>query len=330
MNSKYIKRTVNINSLIIILEDIFYEYPKLSNDLRKLLRNETKENICFKLEKVLHHKFGIEYPKIRHFYKENKLAINMIDKKDYIFSFIFEFFENYNLDYFYRYFKRNIDQKDNILMLLKHLKDLQINRITFNQEYDFTKEIYNIDNYIENVDEYDKELNYVDNIEIVPNYQDKKIIYKTNDSNYKIVFPKKMHLDNDIEIFMNSLTFDYHRLPENHRLLEKNTILKYLHKLRKEKEDIFNAIKNSIDLDIYFNDIDNKLIDTIEKVRSLNLENKESLLELLKGFRDNFKVLLLESEKYEQNIIDKGLVTEEVLDNEKDSVKRVRNIKQNY
>ena len=182
---------VNIKSLIA-LGHILNDFTNFENNLNKVL-NKAKPDFLDNLKIIsLKSKFLINH-KAKKFYDQNKsVKINYLKES--------------NLTYFYEYFVKNYDNLNQIMQVLYTLDELGFNELSFNEEEDFTNEIYSLDPNTKN----NFNFVYVDNIKVLPSSSD-KINYITSSSNYKIILDRlnknicKFHRI----VIVNTLLFDY-------------------------------------------------------------------------------------------------------------------------
>lgn len=102
--------------------------------------------------------------------------------------------------------------------------------------------------------------------------------------------------------------------------------------LSKEKKKEYSSIKNSVDLGVGIADLCLLANDINEKINSFDdVKQKQELIELLSGIKENLLKMQLISNEYDQEIInDNEFITETLLENEKNEyVKRRENYK-NY
>ncbi len=233
--------TAKINDLIFIC-NIIDEYDNFSNDLNKLITTKDIDKILKDFNK-LHN--GIRWfisKDIRSFYFKYK------DLIEYIFKYMGEdFFIKNNLDYFYKYINKHKIYKSKILQLLDVLKMLGFEELTLKEETKFTDEEYST------TSSYNKKINivYLDNIEIIPNYQNNLIKYKSKGSNYKITIKNSR-----VNITVNSLIFDITKLPNS---IDPKFILNEIISLKKISQKSCDELKNAINMNYYIDVLETKI-----------------------------------------------------------------------
>lgn len=303
------------------------------DDFKENLTNFIKNNDCSKKDVKLIQKLGelshgkkIINKKVRNFYKENKKVIDKINEYTNIRSFIANYLNpNYNeqINYIHRYIRINNAKINLILKNLDNLNKLGFKKFKFNEALDFTKDTYKIDTFFMN----NGNVVYTDNIEAVPSYETNQIKYKTNKSDFKIIL--KTSLDRKLNMYsisLNSLLFDYNRIP---KIMNKETIFDKLVNLPKEQIEIFNSIKNSVNMNIGIFDLKKELEEFYNKVEKMTeLDNKQELIKLLKEIKERIKQIEVIATDYDNEIIENNeYITENLLENEKNSyIKKRENL----
>lgn len=321
MEKKYSAKTNNIIALCHIIDN-FEEFEKRLNPMISTKHNK---DFGFRLLDVSKGKFKLGTRKAKKFYNENKEIIDTINKYSNISDFINSNYNwkgepNGNLQFFYQYISKHKDEIDKIIKMLETLKQLGFYEFKFNENLDFTKEIYDVS------PDFGRNLYiiYVDNIQVIPDYIE-HISYKTLNSNYKI---KLNIIGYDFfgfgrEILLNSLLFDPKSFPEK---IDRENTFEYILKLKKEQKEQAEIIKNSVNLGVSVLDLDKQLCSTNDTINRLNnIENKEQILEVLLSIRKDVEKLKILSSQYDDSISNQEpLLTPEVLKKEKDLYLRRR------
>lgn len=228
---------------------------------------------------------------IQKFYEANKNIIDTINK-----YFTIDIWVRYNYDHkgnlmndsdlvsYYKYLINNKDNLSNIISLLNAMQKLGISFVALDESLEFTNIEYEIDSSFKN----NKSIEYLDNIQIVPNFQSSNIKYKTTNSNYKIVlFPIKKKSEEeispyDVKIFVNSLVFNSNTLPKS---ISKADTFDKIVNLWKSNTDCVAATNHA--------DLNTKLENLIPQIDSINdlisklgnAENKPQALEIIYRMR---------------------------------------------
>lgn len=293
--------SVEVNDLIAICH-ILNDYTKFTQNLKELIKNNNSRNIAFILYKISKDEFVFSSRKEKKFYKDNKSVIDTINKYSNIQNITINYLtEENSLDFFYKYIKKHQDNLERILSVLEKIKKLGFDNLEFDEEKDFTNTIYEID-----TSSYINDISYLDNIEIVPNYENNIVEYKTTGSNYKIDTQLTFNTIEEYRksIVVNSLLFDPKRLPEE---ITKETIYDIIVSLKKKEKKKCNKIRNSVDLSISIDDLYTQIKNINKIIEQLNNEeNKEQLHELreiLLEFKNNLNQLQKISSKYNESIL---------------------------
>lgn len=208
-------------------------------------------------------------------------------------------------DYFYEIIRNNVDNLEKIEKLLLKLQSLGFKTISYNEDLDFTKYNYNLD---VNTIESSISFTFLENIKILPTYLIDPITYNTTDSKYCMYLEKNNNSftsDEEIskyrrKIYLNDLTFDIDRLPDE--ISCQTTFDIILNKSKSIKNDC-SAIYNSL---AFSTGIDNlkeqyeSLQKVINNIDSIN--NKDELINIMHSIQELLKTLKQYSKTYEKEI----------------------------
>lgn len=310
----------NLIALCHILDD----YSEFNKNLSHLMTKEyNRDNINY-LYKISNGKVIVGAKKVKQFYKKNKIIVDTINKYTDIWKFINynydikgNLFEYSNLDFFYKYILSNRENLDKILLVLNKITKLGFDKLSFDENLDFTTDEYAVDTVFNS----NIRVEYLDNMEIVPNYQSNVVKYKTTGSNYKINIKSSIMVvigkisKYDMEIIINSLTFDENRLPET--ISKENTFDKII-SLAKNKNEECSAIRDSIDLSMSLDSLSSNLDSTNNLLSKIDdIENKDELLKVLSEMQLNLDKLKKASTSYDNSLYDKYSISKETLQKEK-------------
>lgn len=241
---------------LIALYHILDNYSEFKENLNNLLFSNYNLKDTKGLDNISNGKKVIGARKIKKFYKQNKNVIDTINKYYNILDFInnnYNFYgnivDNASMEYFYNYFIEHKNELDKILKVLERLKELGFNKFDFVPNADYTKEKQGINSKIEG----NLAINYFDNMELIPNYDNDIVKYKTTNSNYKIILETFFNIEEkkvdspclDAKIELNSLVFDAKRLPES---IENLTLFNKILSLKEEKMESCLNVQKAIDL----------------------------------------------------------------------------------
>ena len=321
-----IKYSVEICNAIALCH-IIDKFENFEKELIRVISPKYNRNFVYQLWDVSKGKLKLGAKKASKFYKENKEVIDTINKYSNIPTFInfnYGFTGEPNTDFqvFYRYVFKHKDEIKRILSILEKLKELAFSSFEFNENLDFTKDIYDMDTiFNKNIN-----INFVANIEVLPNY-DSYIKYKTSNSNYKMklnidIFNRNFSMY-DKKIELNSLLFNSEDLPSK---IDKENIFDHLINLKQQESKRCSVIKNSIDLSISIEDLDKQFNSTFKTINSLiEIDKKEELIKTLLSAKEYLENLKITSEEYIKKLCqEEPSVTQEILENEKSLYLRKR------
>lgn len=314
-------KKIDTNNMITLCH-IVDEFDEFEKRLIPAISPKYNRDFVFQVWDVSQGKFKLGARKAKRFYEENKSVIDAMNQYSNVPMFINQ---NYgwhgeiigDLRFFYEYLVSHKEDIPKILELLEKLKKLGFTEFEFNEELDFTKEIYGA--YLSISDNF--ALTYVANPQVVPNYTS-YINFTTANSNYKM----KLHLsgisdnkeisDSWREIELNSLLFDSNTLPEKMDIEHTHG---QLIKLKNEQQDKSNIIRSSVDLSMSISDLERKFNSANETISKLDgVNNKEELAAVLVSMKENLEKLKTLSVEHDSSVSQKEpSLTLEVLENEK-------------
>ena len=311
---------------LIALCYIIDEFDKFNKELKELyIQNGDLYSQSFDINKLSKNEYVFGKKNIKDFYLSNKNIIENIQNHLSIQDFVYNSYNslgepNYNILYFHNYLMEHRNEINIILDLLFELNKLGFKSLYFDSNIDFSKNDYEIAmNFEHNFNIY-----YLENMVSIPNYDQNTVKYKSLGSNYEIIV--KPHLNEEISFYdrkikLNSLIFDYNKLPKE---LSKENIFDKILTLKKdrEKELVVNSVKLSVcvyDLKSQF-EITEQIIKEIDSV-----EDKVELVKLLGTIGGSIKQLLSICNKYDNNIEENNeSITREILEKEKQIYLRKR------
>lgn len=274
---------------IIILCNILDKYSLFRDKINDIKKHRSSTKLLYKLEMIVNDKSCFGNKKIKKFYQENKEIIDMYYRN----GLLYLIFDIEHLDTVYNHIIKNRDKLDKILALLNRLLELGVKEIFFNESYVYTDECYEMDNYMPE----QTSIVYLDNIEILPSFDEYIIRYTTNHSNYRILL-NTYNLTKVIEL--NDLTFDASRLPDkltNEELFNRMLSLSKRSTEISTLEDIINMYNGT---DILTHSMNN----TMEMFKCINdSKSKEELMQLLTSIRVNVLKIQTITKQYEENTI---------------------------
>lgn len=318
--NKYTIEVDNLLALSYILDEYNDFIPKLNNIVKT---KEITELIVYLKRLENDNKKPFYFGKINKFYKENKDIIQTINKYGSIGKFISfnynrngELEEKEGLNYFYNYMINNIEDIERIREVLRKLKELNFTVIKFDPNQDFTKETYSLyRNFSANT-----RIEFLDNIEVIPNYEYDQVKYKTDDSSFKINVGVS-HLSGEIEkydinIIVKDLLFNPEHLPEQ---ITKATIFNSITDVKEQQLDSCVQIRNSVDLSIGIDDLKDQFEKTKLILNSLtSIKEKERMNKILGEILNQINELQGFSQDFDESLSKNNKnITSELLDEEK-------------
>lgn len=293
---------------------IINEFEKFRKNLSSI-NAKNYESFVQQLYEVSTGNFKIGAKKAKKFYNENKSVIDTINKYSQINEFLIELGVKYETSIIYKYIMNNKSKIIKILGVLEELKYLGFERFTLDEEFDFTKKTYEVDKRFN----WNSNIIYVDNIEVIPNYGGEPINYKTTNSNYEMNLATDCNNFNNLwsNIYLNSLVFDKNRLPKK---IDKETIFNLILNLKDSQEKNNTIIRDSVDMNIKILDFQELLNSIDKRINNLsNIEYKEKLVLALASIKNDFENLKKICSEYDSSIIkQEPLLTKQILDNEKE------------
>ena len=311
--------TIDVNNLIA-LSKILDNYRDYHDELIDLILNNYSLNTIYQLNDLSNGKNKLFVNrKIKEFYQNNRDIIEIIKKNTDFIKFNSLTIDTNgfihtsgNLAYFYKYLNKN---KDNLIIIdkvLNRIKKLGFDKLKLNEDLIFTKDCYYVDkNFNSN-----SQINYLDNMMAIPNYENNKVKYKTNGSSYMISLEPafKNNFDYRKKIFLNKLNFNYKRLPESISF----DMFKEIINLKNDIVDECNAVRNSVDLNVIYNDLSDKLNNSFKTVNDLDkVTNKDEIKNQLLVIKKEIELLYECVNNNDKSIVNELDLSEEILNDEK-------------
>ena len=306
---------------LLVLCSILDSYHEFSNNLTNLLSNSKYSTAdIYKLFRISSGEHVLGANKLKKFYIENKKTIDKIEK----FSSICEFINlNYDgdgnlrsdssLDFFYQYMLDNKDNIDTITEVLLKLKNLGVSKLEFNEQVDFSEQVYYLyTNLRDNI-----YIKYLDNLVIMPNYEKDKVEYTTKGSSYMLVAGESFDEISDYNrgVIVNTLIFNPSELPTD---MKRKTIFDKIVELKNQQTDCA-IVRNSVDLSVGVDDLCSQFNSTNSIIEKLdNVENKEEFHTVLVEIKERLDKLQTMSSNYDEKVTrESENITKEKLAKEK-------------
>lgn len=330
MQENAIIRTQDLITLCYMIDG----YEKFKTDFLNLIRSmgyNKCTTIMKRLGKISKGEYVINSKKIKTFYNENKIAIDTINKYCNIYMFIHGNFDDIdkstinsdNLDYFYQYISNHKDKLNQILALLNKILELGFNQFEFNEGIDFTNIQYQIDSLAFDIpDNGYSTFTYLDNMEVIPQYDPYTIKYRTTDSNYKINIKYHSKISS---LVVNDLLFSPERLPAD---VEHTTLARQILKLNNTQKESYTAIKNSVDLGICSDNLSKQVNTADSMITKLDDDAlRDKSLKILQKMKEYVEELRTISVEYNKNVSEiYPSLTTELLEKEKEQYQKRRGI----
>lgn len=313
MGRNYSALTKNIIALCHIIDD----FEEFRERLMPMIFSGYNRDFVFQLWDISLGKSRLGAGKAKKFYRENKAIIDTINKYSNINRFINDNYNCYgepegSLEFFYGYILNHKDEMDKILAVLEKLNEFGFDSFEFNENLDFTTEMYGVEPTFRR----NRHITYVANPEVIPSY-DSYITFGTTSSNYKMnldILGDKICGYKNIKL--NSLLFDPKSFPES--INRKNTF-DHILELKDAQREQTDAIRNSVNLSVSVENLDMQLVASSIVISKLDgVENKGEMLAILESIREDIEKLKTLSLQHDSHVSEQQpLVTPEVLEKEK-------------
>ncbi len=253
------------------------------------------------------------FKKVKRYYQKYQGDIAKIKEYTDLSSF-YNDYQKKTLDDFYQYFIDNRAEIENIVSVLNRLHELGLEKLELDEESNFTDYEYSVN------EEYEKnyDVNYVVNIDIIPNYQ-RRICYRSTFSPYLININR---LDEKAKITLNSLLFDVDLLPDT---VDGRTILDELKALKEHERDNCLKIRTAVNFAVGIKDF-NEAFDSLYKcLAQLNIASQDELNNILEHIKAYIEMLRVHYVTYEASITQgESPITSELLEKERDRFLQLR------
>lgn len=302
-------KTIDTDVLLTLCEINGYE--EFSRELEKLIT--LKYGLfSFPMYQIMSGHDILGYETFKEFVKKYHNIIDTINKNKSLYKMIVckyqrdsKFLKDNAIDYFWNYLQKHKSNLKTIREVVKRIKSLNIYAISYDEDKDFTKDLYLFPK-TRIVD-----FSFLENMESVLTYEETS--YETSSSVYRIIlkfFSSKNNISRyDREIELNSLIFNPDRLP---REISFETTVLPIKKLFEENEEKSEEVKSYIDLSMSIDKLTNDyedLKDMLGSIKSIKesekakeiLSNRLREIEDLKETRQNFEL----DSTVDKNILEK-------------------------
>ena len=309
----------SIRELKIICHTI-NEFKQFYNNLVIYMQNNKNFYNLNHLDELSEGKTKFKSERVKKFYEENYKVLNVIKKYTSIAQFITNInygkpTEESDIYKFYEYIYENKNQLEKILELIEKIEKLEFTTISLCENKSFVEKEYRIREGYEKIA-------YLENMEIIPNYEQDVTKYRTSSSNYLISIDSKTSLHpveirtNSQNITVNNLVFDPNKLPSSREtMLYELVNLITVHKTKKECDTVRTSVDLSINIDDLYYQL-STITSTIEKIE--NVKDRNEMKETLSNIKVQLDRLNQMSTKYDKSICSTSpSITQETLNEEK-------------
>lgn len=307
-------------SLSYIIDEIY----DMSTDLSWLMVDKgfNKKNITTGITKLINNPNSFVDRRLKDFYKKYQEQFINISNHINIETFIDSMFDdrgslNSNFKQMHSYIMEHRDEAYKILDVLFAIESLGIKEIIYDESYDPNKRIYSMNKNIN----YNKSFYYLDNITILPSYEDSIIKYNSKTSSYEIRVPLNGSDEAPI-IRVNNLVFNPSRLPRN---LYKETVLEPITKYEGNIQEQNKLIRDSVDFSSGISDLDKAYYELYNRTANMRFDNRAELIESLNTIKKGIQRLKELSKNYDSQIIDSNEnISDFLLEKEKEATKSIK------
>lgn len=301
-------KIISTNCLIALCET--ENYNAFCKELEELIKSDKGENLIYKMYNIMRGKFTIGNKKYKEFVKKYKDIIEIMKKNQCLSDMTIMKYDNFgeNIpstteDYFFKFITDHKSDIETIKNIAIKIKNLGFSQINYDKNFDFNTTEYELNRT--------SSINYLENIEIIPTYNNYSIQYNTKNSCYCIELDTygygdtRKISDYGRSIYLNSLIFDPNRLPNE---ITTESTIGFITKLANENKQDGKTIKDLVDTSVAIDDLIiqyNQVIKTIETIK--NTKTKEELKQILNNILEEINKLKLINQSYEQEKINNSL-----------------------
>lgn len=281
------RKDTTINTKVLRALCDFENYDKFTEELSRIIKKGKKRNAKYCLFEMMQGKKFIGHKDIKRFLNDYKKEIEIIKKYECEHLILFRYsidgeINDNSSDVFFSYIKQNKNKINDIKKLIDKIIGLNIENISLCPLYKFNEETHKI--YIDYKDNPSNNLRstnfvFADNVEIIPNYGNDSIKYKTNNSNYCLSLRcdwKSMELDmHNSLISLNNLFFNPDLLPDKIDL--ENTLGKIISLAKQAKKDK-DILRDCVDINVGIEDLYVAFLITSKKIELTNSEDAKQIL----------------------------------------------------
>ena len=321
---------------LIILCHIINNFEEFNNDFCELMKLNDRIPVVTRLWNIVDLKQNKDMfwdsnynKKMKDFYRKHSFEIELINR----YSSLMYFFNSHydvkgnilkgqncgnNFYFFYHYFLNNKDKLEQILELLKKIKMLGINTLKFKLDEDFNDQEYEAyTDFSANAC-----FEYLENIEVISNYDKDKVRYRSLGSNYKITMEPDLRRNVSFNVItVNNLLFDADRLPDK---LSEEIVFAEINKFLAEEGEKWNDVHTALDFSARLSINTDNLLDWFNEASDVigdlkDIKNRNELILILLKIKGDLENLQCASLQFDDIICENNvLITKDRLEEAKE------------
>lgn len=314
------EKVIGVRHLLALCE--IENFDIFRKELEELIISKRPKKLINKVYRIMRGKVVLGNKKIKDFVKRHQNTVDVLNKYHITSNLTICSYDDYGRkypdfeeDYFLEFINSHKDEVETIKNVVQRIYQLGFDKIYYDEKCDFTNIEYRFGRRLEQVQ-------YLENMEIIPTYDNRTITYKTNGSCYCMslgvsgIGDDKYFSEYSRKIKLNSLIFEPSRLPDE---ITYKTIVGSILELAKENEQEGKIIRELVDVSVAIDDLVTQY-DVIKKVVETvdNVKNKDELKQVLNIIMDEINKLKTAEMSLRQNTIsDSKKLSEEKINEEK-------------
>ena len=310
---------------LIVLCHIIDSFEEFNEDFYELMKLNERIPVVSRLWNIVDLKQSKDMiwdsndnKKMKDFYRKHRLEIDVINR----YSSLMYFFNSHydvkgnilkghncgnNFYFFYQYFLSNKEKTSQILELLMKMKMLGINTLKFNPSADFNNQEYEAyTDFSANAC-----FEYLENIEVISNYDEDKVRYRNLGSNYKITMEPCLRRNVSFNVItVNNLLFGADRLPDE---LSERVVFAEINRFLVAEAEKWNDVHKVLDLSARFSIATDNLLGWFDEASNVidnlkDAKNKEELISILLKIKENLESLQCASLQFDDTICENNVL----------------------
>lgn len=314
-------KKITTRKLIALCE--MENYDIFCKELEELIKTKTNKDLIDKMYDIMQGKFRLKNKKYKDFVKKYDYIIEIMKKYNCLWDMTVGKYDAFGNaykdsteDFFCKFLIEHSDDIEKIKSIAIKINQLGFDEIIYGEKLDFTGIEYELEASYEN------EFEYLENIEVVPTYDNTTIKYKTTNSCYRMTigttgygYTKRIKKYSK-KIELNSLIFDVNRLPDE---ITIESTIGYINKLVELSKNDYQCVRDLVNINVSIEDLVNQynyLKNIIENVE--NVKNKEEMKQVLYSILEEVEKLKSECLSFQKSIIvESDRIDESRVDEEK-------------